>query len=300
MGPTWLRTCWALLGLAVPLSSGAKGPALPNPRPSPRLGTTRPIPRTASVRAIRGLYDAFNARDAERAGSFLTDDCVYEDLLLGPATVCRGKESFIGALSMHPAFISDRFVAALPREWRTGLPGLELVVDSVADGVGAVGVEWHVELGGSAIPLGRGLTHAIICQRTGKISRVVDIAEAPWRTVGLALAPAVTLARNAAALAEDAVGMLRADRQNAALAFASIWCALSIALVSWWVFGYGQALSALEPIGPPREAPVRACPGADGGFGDEGEFATATRRRAYVWWEAEPSPVEELGNILRK
>jgi hypothetical protein len=189
-----------------------------------------PIPRTASVRAVRGLYEAFNARDAEKAGSFLTDDCVYEDLLLGPATVCRGKESFIGALSMHPAFISDRLVAMLPSRMNTGLPSLELVVDSVADGTIAVGVEWHVELGGQPLPLGRGLSHAIICPRTGKISRVVDIAEAPWRTVGIALAPAVKLASSCAKF----VGMLRADRQSTAIAFASVWCLLSALAVGWW------------------------------------------------------------------
>ena len=36
--------------------------------------------------AIRGLYRAFNSRDAEAAASYLTEDCVYEDLLLGPYT----------------------------------------------------------------------------------------------------------------------------------------------------------------------------------------------------------------------
>ena len=41
--------------------------------------------------AIRGLYRAFNSRDAEAAASYLTEDCVYEDLLLGPYTVCRGR-----------------------------------------------------------------------------------------------------------------------------------------------------------------------------------------------------------------
>ena len=56
-----------------------------------------PAGELTPARAIRGLYAAFNARDVACVGSFLTDDCVYEDLLLGPATVCRGKEAFIGA-----------------------------------------------------------------------------------------------------------------------------------------------------------------------------------------------------------
>ena len=53
------------------------------------------------ARAIKGLYAAFNARDAACVASFLTDDCVYEDLLLGPATVCRGKEKFMEVLQVR-------------------------------------------------------------------------------------------------------------------------------------------------------------------------------------------------------
>ena len=45
-------------------------------------------------KAIRGLYSAFNSRDAFAAANFLDENCVYEDLLLGPATVCRGKKAF--------------------------------------------------------------------------------------------------------------------------------------------------------------------------------------------------------------
>ena len=50
------------------------------------------------AQAIKGLYAAFNARDAACVASFLTDDCVYEDLLLGPYTVCRGRQAFCDAL----------------------------------------------------------------------------------------------------------------------------------------------------------------------------------------------------------
>ena len=108
--------------------------------------------------AIKGLYAAFNARDAEAAASFLSEDCVYEDLLLGPYTVCRGKRAFSNALRFHPAFLSSQLFSGLPLADR--LPTLELVVDSVAEGASAVGVEWHVEIGGGDFPLGRGLTQA--------------------------------------------------------------------------------------------------------------------------------------------
>jgi len=34
--------------------------------------------------AILGMYNAFNNRNATAASAFLTEDCLYEDLLLGP------------------------------------------------------------------------------------------------------------------------------------------------------------------------------------------------------------------------
>jgi hypothetical protein len=142
------------------------------------------------AQAIRGLYAAFNARDAACAGSFLTDDCVYEDLLLGPATVCRGKEAFMTALSFHPAFVSSRLFDGLP--FANLLPELTLEVDSIAEGKDTVGVEWHVQVGASAFPLGRGLSQARLCATTGKIERVVDIAEAPWRVIGLLVLPFIS------------------------------------------------------------------------------------------------------------
>mmetsp|Transcript_28329 Transcript_28329/g.83190 ORF Transcript_28329/g.83190 Transcript_28329/m.83190 type:complete len:285 (-) Transcript_28329:268-1122(-) len=241
----------ALLALAGALQAGSRGPVVPSRPPRRPPVRSSSFERSSSVRAVRGLYKAFNDRDAEKAGSFLTDDCIYEDLLLGPATVCRGKEAFIGALSMHPAFISDRLVAILP--WaseQSRVPSLELVVDSVADGTGSVGVEWHVELGGWAIPLGRGLSHAIICPRTGKISRVVDIAEAPWRMIGLAVAPAANVFQRLARVASA----LNKDRQSAAIAVGTVWVLVSTLLVSSWLFSYGSP-EASDIVTMPDDAP---------------------------------------------
>ena len=142
------------------------------------------------AQAIKGLYAAFNARDADAAGDYLADACVYEDLLLGPATVCRGKRAFVAALRFHPAFVSSNLLDAFPFE----LPKLMLVVDSVAEGASTVGVEWHVEVGGAPFPLGRALTQAEVDTATGQIVRVVDIAEAPWRIVGILLLPFISVA----------------------------------------------------------------------------------------------------------
>ena len=72
------------------------------------------------------------------------------------------------------------------------LPALTLEVDSIAEGKDTVGVEWHVQCGDAAFPLGRGLSQAQMCTTTGKIVRVVDIAEAPWRVIGLLVLPFIT------------------------------------------------------------------------------------------------------------
>eukprot|EP00967_Tisochrysis_lutea_P030372 scaffold35657_cov30-Tisochrysis_lutea.AAC.1 len=166
--------------LAAPLSPDAAASA----------AVLAPVTRVIGpAAAIKGLYAAFNERDAEAAASFLAEDCVYEDLLLGPSTVCRGKRAFYNAIRFHPAFVSSQLFSKLPLADK--LPKLELVVDSVAEGDSAVGVEWHVEIGSTPFPLGRGLTQALINPETGEIVRVVDIAEAPWRVVGILLLPLI-------------------------------------------------------------------------------------------------------------
>ncbi len=66
-------------------------------------------------------------------------------------------------------------------------------MDSIAEGERTVGVEWHVEIGSTPFPLGRGLSQATIDPSTGKITRVVDIAEAPWRVIGLLLTPLLSV-----------------------------------------------------------------------------------------------------------
>jgi hypothetical protein len=149
---------------------------------------------------IRALYDAFNARDGPAVADLLAEDIVYEDLLLGEATICRGKAAFSGALEWHPAFVSKKL--NLPFD-------LQLVVDRVAcDGSRSVGVEWHVEMDGKPFPLSRGLSLATT-NAEGKLERVVDIAEAPWRVVGLLIRPLLAVSgAGAAALGIGGFGYL--------------------------------------------------------------------------------------------
>ena len=97
----------------------------------------------------------------------------------------------MNALSFHPAFVSSKLLDGLP--FTDLLPQLTLEIDSIAEGADTVGVEWHVQVGSNAFPLGRGLSQAKMCGDTGKIERVVDIAEAPWRVIGLLALPFITL-----------------------------------------------------------------------------------------------------------
>ncbi|GAB5359683.1 hypothetical protein AAMO2058_000563900 [Amorphochlora amoebiformis] len=135
--------------------------------------------------AVRGMYNAFNRRNATAASSFLTEDCLYEDMMFGPATIMRGKKAFENALRLHPVFVLDHISRRIPFK----IPDMTMVIDSIAEGHNTVGIEWHVEFDGNHLPLGRGLTQAKICGATGKIKHVVDIAEAPWRVIGMVTAP---------------------------------------------------------------------------------------------------------------
>ena len=137
-------------------------------------GLTSPGPPGAPSAQMARLYEAFNRFDAEGVADLMADDGVYEDLLLGETTICRGKAMLTKALRWHPAFLLQDLI------------DVRVVVDDYAcDGHERVGVEWHVQISDQRLPLGRGLTHARIDPETGKLLRVVDICEAPWRVVGL-------------------------------------------------------------------------------------------------------------------
>ena len=97
-----------------PRPSAAPALAWPRESMAERLKLTRsgaPASRPPGVlspgEAIRGLYKAFNDRNVTAAASFLDDECLYEDLLLGPNTICRGKEAFTSVLRFHPAFVTS-------------------------------------------------------------------------------------------------------------------------------------------------------------------------------------------------
>lgn len=136
---------------------------------------------------VERLYHNFNSCDADGTANCFTEDVVYEDLLLGNSTIVNSRDEFRELISTHPVFVGNQFCKSL----NLPPPDLKVKVDSIAEDAvrNTVGVEWHVEVNGEPLLLGRGLSFMRICPRTGLIQRAVDIAEAPWRAIGLLLAP---------------------------------------------------------------------------------------------------------------
>ncbi|CAJ1358561.1 unnamed protein product [Effrenium voratum] len=150
---------------------------------------------------VRRLYSSFNECDADGTASCFTEDVVYEDLLLGNSTIVQSREEFLELIRTHPVFVSAKACGML------GLPPLDLQVkvDSMSEDTRryTVGVEWHVEVGGQPLVLGRGLSFMKICRKTGLIAKATDIAEAPWRAIGLLLAPFARGIRDLSRLLRD-------------------------------------------------------------------------------------------------
>mmetsp|Transcript_101823 Transcript_101823/g.287232 ORF Transcript_101823/g.287232 Transcript_101823/m.287232 type:complete len:408 (+) Transcript_101823:41-1264(+) len=155
--------------------------------------------RTAGIgRIVYHLYDNFNRCDVDGTAECFTEDVVYEDLLLGNSTIVESREDFREVIGTHPVFLWRTFCTSS----RLPITDIAVRVDSIAEDAarGTVGVEWHVEVDGRPLAMGRGLSFMRICSRTGLIEHAVDIAEAPWRAVGLVVAPFARGLRMAARL----------------------------------------------------------------------------------------------------
>lgn len=156
---------------------------LPN-RPSPSLLEDE-VDGLGAI--VLEMYTNFNACNGDKTAACFTEDVVYEDLLLGNSTLVESRADFRELIESHPVFVAQKTCLKL------GIPPIqmEVLVDGISEDPKrhSVGVEWHVEFDGSPLPMGRGLSYMRICPRTRLIQRAVDIAEAPWRVVGLVAAP---------------------------------------------------------------------------------------------------------------
>lgn len=142
---------------------------------------------------VQRLYDNFNLCDPDGTANCFTEDVVYEDLLLGNSTIVQSREEFRELIRAHPVFVA----AEACKTFGFSKPDLRVTVDMISEDLvrHTVGVEWHVEVNGEPLALGRGLSFMKVCPQTGLIQRATDIAEAPWRAVGLLLAPFARMLR---------------------------------------------------------------------------------------------------------
>ena len=104
-----------------------------------RWAVRSPFGEGAAVVRVRAYFEAWNARDMDLACAQWSDDCTYEDTQYAGAF--EGK----AALEAHLFKVADK----LPRSFA-------FVVDELSDGGDTVGVQWHVENGGEALPFTRG------------------------------------------------------------------------------------------------------------------------------------------------
>eukprot|EP00667_Euglena_gracilis_P011131 EG_transcript_11361 len=97
----------------------------------------------AADQVIRRMYECINARDVEGALQYIDEKCVYEDL--------NFPTPFVGRDGVRRLF--EECAESLP-------PDLLFCIDEITAGDGlAVGVVWHVELGGIPFPNGRGTSY---------------------------------------------------------------------------------------------------------------------------------------------
>ena len=88
---------------------------------------------------VLGMWAALSARDWESLKSFLSEDCVYLDMPVGPTAAAKGPEDIVKRLKigLEPLASYENFTGLL-----------------VADGVDAMyehHEEWHWETGESAV-----------------------------------------------------------------------------------------------------------------------------------------------------
>lgn len=112
---------------------------------------------------IESIYQSINSRDIEAAMEWIDDNCIYEDLNFSQPF--RGKEA----------------VRQLLLESCQGVPSdLCFVIDDSTKGDDlAVGIVWHVELGGIPFPNGRGTSFYRFSPTTGKLISARDLVEPP-------------------------------------------------------------------------------------------------------------------------
>ena len=129
------------------------------------------------------FYAKLQCLQSEQRSEFFTPDVSLCDLL---SEQKYGVADVVQALELHPSLVSY----SLPESW----PKLRLIPVSSARGKFGrrLTIEWQAYLGDMEIPLGRGMSMLQVDPSSGKVERMTEIAELPWRAIGQA---ARTIAR---------------------------------------------------------------------------------------------------------
>ena len=56
---------------------------------------------------VRGLWQALSKRDWEAVGTYLSDDCIYADVAVGPKAAARGPTDIVRRLKIGLELLSD-------------------------------------------------------------------------------------------------------------------------------------------------------------------------------------------------
>jgi ketosteroid isomerase-like protein len=122
----------------------------------------------SAVELVRGLYEAYQARDWETAATFLHDDAT----VAMPATRERldGREGVVGFQRAYPEPWGDLAVLSVFGDEEVAAAEIEVVADNdtfrmaafwrAEDGLLREGVEYWVTVGGEKAPPGRPTSYA--------------------------------------------------------------------------------------------------------------------------------------------
>lgn len=109
---------------------------------------------------IQAIYTAINRRNVSQAAGLISEQCCYEDL--------NFSATFVGKAAVEELFTES--CQAIPKD-------LQFVIDDMAGDDWAVGVTWHIELGGIAFPNGRGVSFYRFSPDSGQLIFARDCVE---------------------------------------------------------------------------------------------------------------------------
>ncbi len=117
---------------------------------------------TKASQLIQAMYEAINRRDLDAAMTYVDENCVYQDLNFPKAFT--GKKGVRSLFEDSINRVPDDFV---------------FVIDDIAGDNEAVGITWHVELGGVPFPNTRGASFYRLSADSGLLVFGRDVVESP-------------------------------------------------------------------------------------------------------------------------